>query len=159
MFDYMDKDGEASVRKVEPYKVIFKESSWYLQAFSLERNDYRTFKLARMSQVRLSENVFIPKNFEALPMNGSDWMTKDTKQVTIKIDKSIKDKVIERFGEEYIIADNGNEYIAKYSIVDNKHGYNVLLKFGDKCEIIEPQSVRENFEKYLQSILYKYSDD
>ncbi len=31
-------------------------------------------------------------------------MTKDTVTVTIRIDKSLKDKVIERFGEGYIIA-------------------------------------------------------
>ncbi|NDI35751.1 helix-turn-helix transcriptional regulator [Chengkuizengella sediminis] len=156
LFDYIDINGKASVRKVEPYKVIFKESSWYLQAFSLEKNDYRVFKLARMSKVRLSEEIFTPKNFVPIPMNCTDWMTKHRVPVTIKIDKSIKDKVIERFGEEYIIANNGNVYLAKYPIIDNENGYNELLKFGIKCEIIEPLSVRENFKKYLQNIFDKY---
>lgn len=32
-FDYIDKDGNVTSRKIEPYQVVFKESSWYLQAF------------------------------------------------------------------------------------------------------------------------------
>lgn len=37
VFQYIDKNGEDTSRKVEPYKVIFKESSWYLQAFCVKR--------------------------------------------------------------------------------------------------------------------------
>lgn len=158
LFNYMDKNGHGTFRKVEPYKVVFKESSWYLQAFSIERNDYRIFKLARMSDIRLSEETFIPRDFVPLPMDGSNWMTKAVVEVTLRIDKSLKDKVIERFGEEYIIARNGNDYIAKYQIADNEEGYNVLLKFGGKCEIIEPLKVRQNFKEYLAKILERYKN-
>jgi len=159
LFNYTDKSGDGTSRKVEPYKVVFKESSWYLQAFSIERNDYRIFKLARMSDVQLSEETFTPRDFAPLPMDGSNWMTKDIVTVIIRVDKSLKDKVIERFGEEYIIARNENNYIAKYPIVDNEDGYNVLLKFGRKCEIIEPLSVRQNFKKYLMKIMERYEDN
>lgn len=159
LFNYTDKSGDGTSRKVEPYKVVFKESSWYLQAFSIERNDYRIFKLARMSDVQLSEETFTPRDFVPLPMDGSSWMAKDIVTVIIRIDKSLKDKVIERFGEEYIIAHNENNYIAKYPIVDNEDGYNVLLKFGGKCEIIEPLSVRQNFKKYLMKIMERYEDN
>lgn len=159
LFNYTDKSGDGTSRKVEPYKVVFKESNWYLQAFSIERNDYRIFKLARMSDVQLAEETFTPRDFVPLPMDGSNWMTKDIVTVIIRIEKSIKDKVIERFGEEYIIADDESNYIAKYPIADNEEGYNVLLKFGRKCEIIEPLSVRKNFKEYLMKIMEKYGDN
>lgn len=156
IFNYIDKNGDGTIRKVEPYKVVFKESKWYLQAFSVERNDYRIFKLARMSELRLAEETFTPRNFEALPMDGSDWMTKEFVPVIIKIDKSIKDKVIERFGEENILGIEGNSYIARYPITDNEEGYNKLLNFGRKCELVEPISVRKNFKKYLLDVLEMY---
>ncbi len=155
-FNYIDKNGQETRRKVEPYKVVFKESRWYLQAFSVERDDYRIFKLARMSELRLAEETFTPRNFEALPMDGSDWMTKEFVPVIIKIDKSIKDKVIERFGEESIIGIEGNSYIARYPITDNEEGYNKLLDFGRKCELIEPISMRQNFKKYLLDVMEMY---
>jgi len=112
-----------------------------------------------MSDVQLSEETFTPRDFVPLPMDGSNWMTKDIVIVIIRIDKSLKDKVIERFWEEYIIARNENNYIAKYPIVDNEDGYNVLLKFGRKCEIIEPLSVRQNFKKYLMKIIERYEEN
>ncbi len=46
-----------SVRRVEPYYLIFKWSSWYLWGFCLEREDFRLFKLNRMDQlIRLKEH-------------------------------------------------------------------------------------------------------
>lgn len=158
LFNYTDKNGNETFRKAEPYQVVFKESSWYLQAFCVERNDYLIFKLARMSEVRLSEETFTPRNFVPLPMDGSDWMTEERVPVMIRIDKSIKDKVIERFGAENIIAQDEDGYIAKYPIADNEEGYNVLLKFGAKCQIIEPVGVRQNFINYLNKILAIYKD-
>jgi predicted DNA-binding transcriptional regulator YafY len=158
LFNYIDKNGEGTTRKVEPYKVVFQESRWYLQAFSVERNDYRIFKLTRMSEMKLTEETFTPRDFVSLPMDGSDWMTKEVVPVIIRIDKSLKDKVIERFGEKNIIGTHGNNYIAKYPIADNEDGYNILLKFGGKCELIEPLSVRQNFKKYLMKIMESYED-
>lgn len=159
LFNYIDKNGEVSTRKVEPYKVVFKESRWYIQAFSIERNDYRIFKLARMSDMRLSEETFTPRDFVFLPMDGSTWMTKEVVPVIIKIDKSLKDKVIERFGEENILGIEENNYIAKFPIADNEEGYNIILKFGRKCELIEPLSVRQNFKKYLMEVMEIYKDN
>jgi len=158
LFQYTDKNSKDTFRKAEPYRLVFKESSWYLQAFCAERQDYRIFKLARMHEVTLSEERFAPRNFTPLPMDGSDWMTDERVPVIIRIDKSIKDKVIERFGEEYIIARDGDGYIAKYPIVDNEEGYNVLLRFGAKCEILEPVSIRQNFIHYLHRILTEYRE-
>jgi predicted DNA-binding transcriptional regulator YafY len=158
LFHYTDKSGKETFRKAEPYQVVYKESSWYLQAFCVDRSDYRIFKLARMNEVRLSEETFTPRHFVPLPMDGSDWMTEERVPVMIRIDKSIKDKVIERFGAEHIIARDGDGYIAKYPIADNEEGYNVLLKFGAKCEIVEPVAVRQNFINYLNKILAIYED-
>lgn len=159
LFNYIDKNGDGTTRRVEPYKVVFKESRWYLQAFSVERNDYRIFKLARMSEMRLAEETFTPRDFVSLPMDGSGWMTKEVVPVIVKIDKSLKDKVIERFGEKNIIGIEGNNYIAKYPIADNEDGYNILLRFGGKCELIEPISVRQNFKKYLMEVMEIYKDN
>jgi predicted DNA-binding transcriptional regulator YafY len=156
LFNYIDKKGEISVRKVEPYKVVYKESKWYLQAFSIERNDYRIFKLARMSKACLTEDTFSPRDFISLQMDGSNWTMKEMVPIIIKIDRSIKDKVVERFGEENIIAQQDNNYLTKYYITDDDEGYNILLAFGKKCEIIEPISIRQKFNRYLLEVAKIY---
>lgn len=155
-FDYINKDGNVTSRKIEPYQVVFKESSWYLQAFCTLKEDYRIFKLARMGNLYVLPETFVPRDFSPLAMDGSGWMSGERVPVKIRIALSLKDKVIERYGEENIISVEGDSCLAIFPIVNNEYGYDILLRFGDKCEIIEPPDVREAFQNYVRKILAIY---
>ncbi|GIO38042.1 transcriptional regulator [Paenibacillus antibioticophila] len=155
-FDYINKDGNVTSRKIEPYQVVFKESSWYLQAFCTLKEDYRIFKLARMGNLYVLPETFVPRDFSPLAMDGSGWMSDERVPVKIRIALSLKDKVIERYGEENIISVEGDSCLAIFPIVNNEYGYDILLRFGDKCEIIEPSDVREAFQNYIRKILAIY---
>ncbi|GJM75785.1 hypothetical protein HMSSN036_80010 [Paenibacillus macerans] len=76
-------------------------------------------------------------------------MNQDWVSVTIRIDRSMMDKVIERFGEGNVIKVEGNTCLAAYPIIPNEFGYDKLLAFGDKCEIVGPSEVREGFGNTL----------
>lgn len=155
-FDYINKDGNVTSRKIEPYQVVFKESSWYLQAFCTLKEDYRIFKLARMSNLYVLPETFVPRDFSPLAMDGSGWMSDERVPVKIRIALSLMEKVIERYGEENIISVEGDRCLAVFPIVNNEYGYDILLRFGDKCEIIEPSDVREAFQNYVRKILAIY---
>lgn len=58
--DYERADGERSQRRLEPYRVLAVEGHWYLYAWDLDREDWRTFRLDRMSKVRASTLGFTP---------------------------------------------------------------------------------------------------
>jgi predicted DNA-binding transcriptional regulator YafY len=47
-FAYVAKDGTATRRKVEPSAVVYSGYRWYLVAFDLDRDDWRTFRLDRI---------------------------------------------------------------------------------------------------------------
>ncbi len=155
-FDYVGRDGGGSSRKVEPYRVVFKESSWYLQGYCADRKDFRIFKLARMSGLQVSSEAFAPRKFTPLPMDGAEWMSRDWVEVTVRLHRSVADKVIERFGEGHILRAEGDTCLATYPIINNTYGYDKLLAFGDKCEVLEPLDVRAAFQAYVCSILEKY---
>ena len=59
-FDYLDREGRASRRRVRPAKLVFKTSAWYVQAFCLSRQAWRAFKIRRMSNLALEEERFPP---------------------------------------------------------------------------------------------------
>jgi predicted DNA-binding transcriptional regulator YafY len=50
-FDYEAHGGAASRRRVEPYRLVVTGRRWYLLAFDPDRDDWRTFRLDRMSSV------------------------------------------------------------------------------------------------------------
>lgn len=157
LFDYIDKSGRASSRKIEPYQVVFKESSWYIQGYCVVKEDYRVFKLARMSKLQVLPEAFTPRDFSPLPMSGDDWMSRDWVAVAVRLHISMMDKVIERFGEKHVIRVEGETCLAQYPILHNEFGYDALLRFGNKCEVLGPPEVREGFRQYVSKILDKYN--
>jgi len=52
-FHYERRDGEAAARLVEPHQMVSTGHRWYLVAWDTRRDGWRTFRLDRMSEVRL----------------------------------------------------------------------------------------------------------
>lgn len=48
-FAYTARDDARSYRHVEPHRLVFASGRWYLVAFDLERDDWRTFRVDRAS--------------------------------------------------------------------------------------------------------------
>ncbi|WPO74686.1 YafY family protein [Streptomyces sp. KN37] len=48
-FDYRDHGGSSSRRTVEPHRLVCTERLWYLVAWDLEREDWRTFRVDRLT--------------------------------------------------------------------------------------------------------------
>jgi predicted DNA-binding transcriptional regulator YafY len=51
-FSYTGRGAEPGPRSVEPYQLVATGRRWYLMAFDLDRDDWRSFRLDRMSQLR-----------------------------------------------------------------------------------------------------------
>jgi predicted DNA-binding transcriptional regulator YafY len=62
-FDYVKAgaEGDAQPRLVEPLRLVPVGRRWYLVAFDLDRFDWRTFRLDRMSAVRATTRAFRPR--------------------------------------------------------------------------------------------------
>jgi predicted DNA-binding transcriptional regulator YafY len=50
-FGYPARDGAVNQRRVEPYRLVASDRRWYLFAYDLDRADWRTFRVDRMSGV------------------------------------------------------------------------------------------------------------
>lgn len=60
-FDYTTRAGAVSARRVEPYRIVTTGLRWYLMAFDLEREDWRTFRLDRIASVHVTTFRFTPR--------------------------------------------------------------------------------------------------
>ncbi|NBE54495.1 helix-turn-helix transcriptional regulator [Streptomyces boluensis] len=49
-FHYRSGDGTESSRQVEPYRLVSTGRRWYLVAYDLEREDWRTFRVDRLTE-------------------------------------------------------------------------------------------------------------
>jgi predicted DNA-binding transcriptional regulator YafY len=53
-FDYRRRDGDDSSRLVEPHQLVSAGRRWYLVAWDVRRDDWRTFRLDRLDRARLA---------------------------------------------------------------------------------------------------------
>ncbi len=64
-FDYRSGEGAHTMRHTEPFRLVSVRRRWYLVAYDLDRGDWRTFRLDRISRVRNSGARF--ERAEPLP--------------------------------------------------------------------------------------------
>ncbi|GFP76545.1 helix-turn-helix transcriptional regulator [Clostridium fungisolvens] len=156
VFKYSAQNAIKSQRKVEPYRLVLKNSSWYLQGYCTTRNDFRIFKLSRISSLELLEETFLPREFEykalELPIN----IDKKSIKIKLLIDESLRDMMIEFCGEENIEAYENNKFIVSFPFTEDDFSYSMILRLGDKCECLGPENVRLEIIRRAENLLNIY---
>lgn len=66
--DYVDRDGRASTRRLEPHRLVATNRRWYLLAYDLDRDDWRVLRVDRVADVRLTGHRFRPRPHDAAAM-------------------------------------------------------------------------------------------
>ncbi|WP_026338168.1 YafY family protein [Nocardiopsis sp. CNS-639] len=64
-FDYRDREGNARGRRVEPHHLVSHGGHWYLIAHDTDRDDWRTFRVDRVSGPRPTHRRFEPRPLPA----------------------------------------------------------------------------------------------
>lgn len=82
-FAYSDHSGSATERRVEPYRLVNWGRRWYLVAFDLERGDWRTFRVDRLSEPRSVGHRFTARPLPAEDIAG--YVAEKTRQVQMKV--------------------------------------------------------------------------
>ena len=78
-------------------------------------------------------------------------------QVKLRCDNYIRDVIRMRFGKHVMMIDDGDSHFTvNVEVSDNTGLYQWLAEQGTRLTIVSPQSVRENYIRYLQDIFSLY---
>lgn len=155
-FVYVAHHGNKTARAVEPYQLVLKGSHWYLQGYCRERNDFRLFRLSRMSNLQIQEEVFTPRDYQKPQLEFDDiWETMQIK-IKIRIHKSILDRVLDFCPYEKFLPDGEEHYLVDFPFIENEYYYDMLLSFGNKCECLEPLRVRAEIMRRIHEAAALY---
>lgn len=154
-FQYSDHSGKETARKIEPYRLLLKHSTWYLQGYCTLRQDFRTFRLSRMSSLRVLDEAFVPREFELKMPDAPD---EPQQKITIKllVDESLRGWMADFCGEESIEPYGSNKFIVNFPFIESDYGYSFLLRFGDKCECLGPETIRQEVIRRASSLVELY---
>jgi predicted DNA-binding transcriptional regulator YafY len=157
-FEYIAHHGNKTVRTVEPYQLVLKSSHWYFYGYCYYRNDYRLFRLSRMSNLQIQQETFVPRNYQKPILDFEEILTAMQTEVKVRIHKSILDRVLEYCAYDHFTLDGDEHYLVNFPFVENEYYFDILLGFGDKCECIEPLYIREEMKRRICNIVAVYDD-
>lgn len=157
-FSYYSSSGEFSLRKVEPWKIVFRGQAWYFYGFCKNRSEPRYFKLTRIQNLKiLNENITESeekfrkaenqKTVEFGLKNYSDFPL-------IKLKILLDEKYIPYFLDEYKvekIEDSAfkNKKILEISINETPYLKNLLLSFGSALKVLSPEKIKTEIESEI----------
>lgn len=153
-FHYYYNKGEAD-KLIEPYRIYFMWSDWYVFGYCKQRQDFRLYKLRRLWDLQLSEEGYEVRYIPSEKLQFGFHMTDDY-FITAIYDSSVKYKLVEEYGpDSFTILDNGQLY-AKWGFNSAEDALPWFLSLGDKVTVIEPPEMVEKMKMTLATISEKY---
>jgi len=157
-FEYTAHHGKKTVRTVEPYQLVLKSGHWYFQGYCHIRNDFRLFRLSRISGLQMKEENFTPRDYQKPVLDFEEILETMQTEIKIRIHKSILDRVLDYCTYEHFSPDGDEYYMVDFPFIENEYYYDILLGFGDKCECLEPLYIRTEMKRRIHDVVALYEN-
>ncbi len=154
-FRYYYNKGEAD-KFIEPYRIYFMWSDWYVFGFCRERQDFRLYKLRRLWDLQLREEKYEVREIPDEKLQFGTHMTDDY-FVSAIYDSSVKYKLVEEYGPDSFSVMDDDRLYAKWGFSSAEDALSWFLGLGDKVTVIEPPEMVERMKLTLATISKKYS--
>ena len=153
-FRYYAPSGE-SIRRIEPYYLVFKWSSWYVWGWCVQREAFRLFKLNRMDGVSETDRPFDGRTVP-LPDLSNEKVFPGGIRVKALFEPDTKWRLVEEFGPHCFseTKDGRLLFTADYTDMDNLISW--LMTFGAKAEVLEPTEVRDRIGEIAEALEKTY---
>ena len=150
-FTYHDRNGSKSARSAEPHTILFKEGTWYVYAFCRLREQFRFFKIGRMTDIVSTDEVFVRKELpSSLPFEN--WYEHSSLiDVKLKVEKESLFAVEDWLGVENIAEEKG-EFYATASLPDENSLIGKILSLGVGVKVVAPETLKNKIKKAVKEI-------
>lgn len=160
-FDYVNASNERTTRELEPVRLDFKYSNWYVYGFCRARREYREFRLSRMLNLKLTAQTFTAHNVPPeAPANSIDAQAQ-LEEVVIRARPEALSEVLDHFhlSEKRFHKDGSLTLrILVSQPLEAKWLWAILLSFGSGAEVLEPPALRGILREQLQNALQQYEE-
>ena len=145
-----------------PYGLCQDNENCYLLALS-PRHGITSYRVDRMSDILLTEDERVPcpeltgKNLTEYAGRMFQMFAGDRVQVKLRFHRELSNVVIDRFGTETMLIPDGEEhFVFTVEVAVSPLFLSWVMGFGDKAQILYPQSVIEECKKMARRILTQY---
>ena len=160
---YLSTANKVKVHLIHPYKLYIYNGSWFILAWNETINDFGYFKLNRIQTIeKQKEHFTILKTYRESDYLDSFGMKQNGDYYHVKLKlKDLYAVLIERtYGKNQVITRLDEHYTILECDMQNKSVImSFVLGFASKCEVIEPQWLRDEVKQELLKIATLYQGD
>jgi len=157
-FDYYNSYGDKSFRRVRPIQLWFKSKSWYLKGFCLTKQDMRLYKLSRIKNLLVTNELFSEKDSLIVSGNSNQEHSEAPQYITLilRIEPEMAYRVFDDFYEHMIEKQQDGSFVVTVLWSEDNWLYSFILSFGRYIEVIEPEHIRNIIRDEAERIFKKY---
>lgn len=158
-FTYTNNDNETRSHCVEPVAVVYRWYAWYLLAYSKVKQDYRTYKLVRMSALTITDLSFEQEHpsAHAILQETDHTDSRRYTELLIKCSASAKPRIKEYLKGTILEELPDGDVLMKATVVENEHlWFGTLLSLGDQIELLSPEHIRRRVLESAEKIVTLY---
>lgn len=149
---YCSSSGETNRRVILPLKLIFKDKSWYLQAYCRMAQDYRLFKVNRITEMTTLEERFSDLPDALPPIEAAPPATPSFTQIRLRFSPAAAFRVYDEFDCSFIEKEPDGSLIVSARFPQDGWVMGYLHSFGAEVEILEPAELRLSAAAYAKAI-------
>ena len=153
-FTYCAPRGDSG-RRVEPVRLVFRWSSWYLYGWCREREDWRLFKLGRMLDLEVLEETFPPRPAPN-PITPPERVYPDALQASIRFAPAARWRLIDEYGAGSFTQEPDGSLLFRRGFPDREELFRWVLSFQEQAELLEPEGLRRELAARIKKIGRKY---
>ncbi|CAM3680082.1 YafY family protein [Cohnella lubricantis] len=160
-FLYTNTEGLGEQREAEPIGLAWKGYAWYLYAYCRLRSDYRTFRLSRMTGLRVHLEHFAARGvrMEELDARWGNQEIDPQVELILQFRPRVRVRVEEAFDAEKVETQEDGTLLVRVSYPDNHWMYENLLSYGPDVLVREPAFVAEKIRNLGEQICRNYADE
>lgn len=152
-FCYFGTSGMKSERDVKPVKLIFKDKSWYMQAFCLFAQAFRLFKINRMEELALLETRFADLFSSVPPLECGTPPSHHMLELSLRFSSAVAFRVYDEFESGSITHEPDGSLLVKAVFPEDGWVYSYLFSFGTQVELLEPEKLRAELAVYAEKVV------
>lgn len=154
-FRYFYEKGEC-VRTIEPYRLVFQWSAWYVFGYCMEREDFRLFKLNRLWNLEPLKGEFRPRELPEGSLAFSERFAAGAYHLKVVFAESEKYRLVEEYGPDCWTTLEDGRLLLERDFVSYSNMREWVLQFGDRAAVLEPEELREEIRLHAENILRNY---
>ncbi len=156
IFDYVNSEGKISRRSIEPMRLIFKGQAWYLWGYCRTRQDYRTFRISRIKNMDVTNELFERKKLEVI--GNIECNINSITMVTLKLKfyPEVLYRLYDDFDYDTIIKNDDGSYNVTADFPEDEWLYGYIMSFGCYVEVLKPERIRIIIEDRAKKLLRFY---